>query len=137
MVEDVVLQVEDDEASYFVFRALFQETCPDIRLERAQDGEEALTMIRNLVADPAVRLALVLMDVFLPFLGGWEVLATLRADESLRQVQVVMFTGQILERDRLRCAALDVEYIEKPSDLQGLVSLVKEICARVGSIPVA
>ena len=41
------------------------------------------------------------------------------------------YFGQILERDRLRCAAIDVEYIEKPSDLQGLVSLVKEICARV------
>ena len=75
------------------------------------------------------------MDVFLPLLGGWEVLDCLRADESLRQVPVVMFTGQILTRDRLRCAALDVEYIEKPSDLQALVSLVKEICARVESLP--
>ena len=55
MVEDVVLQVEDDEASYFAFRELFKEICPDIRLERAQDGEQALTMIRDLVADPTVR----------------------------------------------------------------------------------
>jgi CheY-like chemotaxis protein len=137
MVEAVVLQVEDDEASYCVFRELFKEICPDIRLERAQDGEQALTMIRDFVSDPTVRLTLVLMDVFLPRLGGWEVLDSIRADKSLRQVPVVMFSGQILERDRLRCAALDVEYIEKPADLATLVSLVKEICGRVESLPVA
>jgi CheY-like chemotaxis protein len=137
MVEGVVLQVEDDEASYFVFRELFKEICPDIRLERAQDGEQALTMIRDFVSDPTVRLTLVLMDVFLPRLGGWEVLDSIRADKSLRQVPVVMFSGQSVERDRLRCAALDVEYIEKPSNLQGLVTLVKEICARVEPLPVS
>jgi CheY-like chemotaxis protein len=126
----VVLQVEDDEASHFVFRQLFEEICPDLRLQRAKNGAEALSMIQDLAGDPAVRIALVLLDVFLPLVDGWEVLASMRAIESLRQIPVVMLTGQIIERDQARCEALGVEYIQKPSELRTLVLLIKEICAK-------
>jgi CheY-like chemotaxis protein len=129
-IEPVVLQVEDDEASYFIFRELFNEICPDLRLHRAKNGAEALAMIRDLADDPSVRLVLVLLDVFLPLVNGWQVLESVRSMESLREVPVVMFTGQIIERDRSRCAELDVDYIEKPSDLRGLMTLVNEICAK-------
>jgi CheY-like chemotaxis protein len=126
----VVLQVEDDEASHFVFRQLFEEICPDLRLQRAKNGAEALSMIQDLAGDPAVRIALVLLDVFLPLVDGWEVLASMRAIESLRQIPVVMLTGQIIERDQARCEALGVEYVQKPSELRTLVLLIKEICAK-------
>ena len=131
MTEQVVLQVEDDEASYFVFRELFEEICPDIRLQRAQNGVEALAMIRGLAEDPSIRLTLVILDVFLPLMNGWEVLASVRAVESLRTIPVVMFTGQIIERDQKRSAELDVEYVQKPADLRALTLLVKEICAKI------
>jgi CheY-like chemotaxis protein len=129
--EQVVLQVEDDEASYFVFRELFEEICPDIRLQRAQNGVEALAMIRSLAEDPSIRLTLIILDVFLPLMNGWEVLASIRAIESLRTIPVVMFTGQIIERDRKRSVELDVEYLQKPADLRALTLLVKEICAKI------
>jgi CheY-like chemotaxis protein len=129
----VVLQVEDDDAGYFVFNELFQKICPDIRLERARDGSEALEKIEKLTADPAVDLRLILLDVFLPMIDGWEVLESFRAVEEFKQVPVVIFTNLVLERDRARCAALGVEYLEKPADLQSLIGLVKEICARANS----
>jgi CheY-like chemotaxis protein len=128
--DQVVLQVEDDEASHFVFRQLFEEICPDLQLRRAKNGAEALTLIGDLAGDPSVRLALVLLDVFLPLVDGWEVLASMRAVEGLRQIPVVMLTGQLIERDRVRCAELGVEYVQKPSELRTLVLLVKEICAK-------
>jgi len=131
MTEQVVLQVEDDEANYFIFRELFEEICPDIQLQRAQNGVEALAMIRSLAEDSSIRLALVILDVFLPLMDGWEVLASIRAVESLKKIPVVMFTGQILDRDRKRSEELDVEYLQKPSDLRSLTLLVREICARL------
>ena len=87
-----VLQVEDDDASSFVFRELFEEICPDIRLQRARNGVEALTIIRDINKDPSVRLDLVLLDVFLPLINGFEVLASIRAVESFREIPVVVFT---------------------------------------------
>jgi len=131
MTEQVVLQVEDDEANYFIFRELFEEICPGIQLQRAQNGVEAIAMIRSLAEDPSMRLALVILDVFLPLMNGWEVLASIRAVESLKKIPVVMFTGQILDRDRKRSEELDVEYLQKPSDLRSLTLLVREICARL------
>jgi CheY-like chemotaxis protein len=131
--DPVVLQVEDDEASHFVFRQLFEEICPDLRLQRAKNGAEALSMIQDLAGDPATPLALVILDVFLPLVDGWEVLASIRAIESLRQIPVVMFTGQIIERDQARCAQLGVEYVQKPSELRTLVLLVKEICDKAAA----
>ena len=131
MTEQVVLQVEDDEANYFIFHELFEEICPDIQLQRAQNGVEALAMIRSLAEDSSIRLALVILDVFLPLMDGWEVLASIRAVESLKKIPVVMFTGQILDRDRKRSEELDVEYLQKPSDLRSLTLLVREICARL------
>jgi CheY-like chemotaxis protein len=130
MTEQIVLQVEDDDASSFVFREMFEEICPDIRLQTARNGVEALTIIRDINEDPSVRLDLVLLDVFLPLMNGFEVLASIRAVESFREIPVVVFTGQIIERDRVRCAELNAEYIQKPPDLRSLISLVKEICAR-------
>jgi len=38
MVHDVLLQVEDDEASYFVVHEIFKEICSGVRLESAQNG---------------------------------------------------------------------------------------------------
>jgi CheY-like chemotaxis protein len=131
MTEQVVLQVEDDDTSYFVFRELFEEICPDIRLQRAQDGVEALAMIRSLAENPSITLALVILDVFLPLINGWEVLASIRAIESLSTIPVVMFTGQILDRDWKRSVELGVEYLQKPSDLRALTLLVKQMCARI------
>ena len=130
MADPVVLQVEDDDAGYFVFNDLFKRICPDIHLERARDGSEALEKIEKLTADPALDLRLVLLDVFLPMIDGWKVLESIRAVEELKQVPVVIFTNLVLERDRVRSAALGVQYLEKPGDLQSLILLVKEICAR-------
>jgi len=133
VTEPVVLQVEDDDAGYFVFDDIFKKICPDIRLERAHDGSEALEKIEKLTADPRVDLRLILLDVFLPMIDGWEVLESIRAVEEYKQVPVVIFTNLVLERDRMRCAALGVEYLEKPGDLESLILLVKEICARANS----
>ena len=126
----MVLQVEDDEASYFIFRQLFEEICPDLRLERVSNGLEALKMIRSLAEDPSIKLALVVLDVFLPLMNGWELLASIRAVESLKTIPVVMFTGQILDRDRERSIELAVQYLQKPSNLRALTLLIKEICAK-------
>jgi len=132
MSEQVILQVEDDDGSYFVFNELFKEICPDVRLQRARDGAEALEEIQQLVKDPAIDLRLVLLDVFLPMVDGWSVLESVRADERLKHLPVTMFTNALSKRDQARCQDLGVEYLEKPADLEGLVLLVKEICAKVG-----
>jgi CheY-like chemotaxis protein len=130
MPDQVILQVEDDDASYAVFNEVFKDVCPEMRLQRARDGAEALQTIQSMIRDPAIDLRLVLLDVFLPMIGGWEVLDSIRNIQLLKELPVVMFTNVLRERDRARCIALGVDYLEKPTDLRALIALAKEICDR-------
>jgi CheY-like chemotaxis protein len=132
MPEQVVLNVEDDEASYFVLQKLFKEICPDAELKRATNGVEALESIQSLSENPDVHLRLVLLDINLPTISGWEVLQAIRAVESFANLPVVMFTALARESDRARCLGLGVEYFEKPSDVKRLVEMIREVCDKLG-----
>ncbi len=97
----------------------------------ARDGEEALDFLyrRGIFklrseGNPAV----VLLDLKLPKVDGLEVLETLKSDESLRTVPVVMLTSSREEQDLLRSYNLGVNaYVVKPVDFQDFVSALREI----------
>jgi DNA-binding response OmpR family regulator len=89
------------------------------RVVHAQDGEQAITLAARELPE------LILLDVMMPGLNGFEVLRRLKADSNLRSVPVIMVTAKGHERDvlsGLRGGAVD--YIVKPFSL-------KELSARV------
>jgi CheY-like chemotaxis protein len=97
----------------------------------ARDGEEALDFLyrRGIFklrseGNPAV----VLLDLKLPKVDGLEVLETLKSDENLRTVPVVMLTSSREEQDLLRSYNLGVNaYVVKPVDFQHFVTALREI----------
>jgi two-component system chemotaxis sensor kinase CheA len=131
MPYDIILNVEDDDANFFILTEIFKEVSPDLRLERAGNGMEALATLRHLVTDASVRVVLIIMDVFMPIMNGLDALEAIRSVKSLGHIPVMVFSGNLTECDRARCAALDVEYVEKPADLLALTEVVKEICSRI------
>jgi DNA-binding response OmpR family regulator len=89
------------------------------RVVHAVDGEQAITLAARELPE------LILLDVMMPGLNGFEVLRRLKADSTLRSVPVIMVTAKGHERDvlsGLRGGAVD--YIVKPFSL-------KELSARV------
>ncbi|HXJ84142.1 MAG TPA: response regulator [Candidatus Methylomirabilis sp.] len=73
------------------------------------DGEEALRQLREHVFD------LVLLDVMMPKMNGYEVLERLRADERLRHVPVIMISALDQLESVVRCIELGAEdYLPKP-----------------------
>ncbi len=86
---------------------------------RARDGEEALTLAA------AQQPELILLDVMMPVLNGFEVLRRLKADPVLSPIPVIMLTAKGRERDVLAgLSAGAVDYIVKPFSL-------KELAARI------
>jgi len=129
----VVISVEDDDGSYAVLRELLQEGYPDVRVERARNGSEALKKLNSMAQDPSVEVRLVLLDVRLPGMSGFEILTAVRDNESLRRVPIVVLTGKAEEADRLACLENgSQDYVEKPWDLQGLENVLKAACVRAG-----
>lgn len=91
------------------------------RTTRAHNGVEALDAV---AAEPP---DLVLLDVMMPELDGWGVLAELQEDVGTRDIPVVMLTALSGERDVIHGhLAGAVTYVTKPFDVRGLLTSVGE-----------
>ena len=121
-MESLKILVVDDEAR---MRTLVKEflTNKGVQVIEAGDGEEAVDIF---FADKDI--ALVLLDVMMPKMDGWEVLKTIR---KYSQVPVIMLTARSEERDELQGFSLGVdEYISKPFSPKILVARVDAILRR-------
>jgi two-component system copper resistance phosphate regulon response regulator CusR len=96
----------------------------DVR--QAANGREALEAIRDEVPD------LVLLDVMMPEVDGWEVAQQLQADPRTRDLPIVFLTARAELADRRRAADLGaVGYVSKPFDPLELPALIESVLERV------
>lgn len=92
---------------------------------RARDGEEAVLLAERENPD------LILLDVMMPVVGGFEVLRRLKSDPARKSVPVIMVTAKGQEREvvsGLREGAAD--YIVKPFSLKELVARIELVLNR-------
>lgn len=129
----VLLYVEDEEASVFLFETTLRDLGRDIDFHRVADGEQAVAFLRkdgSYAAAP--RPDLILLDLNLPKLNGLQVLAKIQGDDALKSIPVVIFTSSSLSTDRRRSLALGAkDYLVKPTSLDGFVEIVKNTCDMV------
>lgn len=86
----------------------------------AYDGEEALRKIKDEKPD------LVVLDILMPEMDGWEVLEKVESDPELSGIPVIMLTARVSDEDVLRgLESGAVEYMTKPFYPQDLVAAVK------------
>ena len=106
--EPKILVVDDNEDNrYTLTRRLRREGYADLR--EACDGREALALLR---AEPA---DLVLLDVLMPELDGYEVLRRLKEDPGLRHIPVLVISAVTELESAVRCIELGAEdYLPKP-----------------------
>ena len=86
----------------------------------ACDGEEGLAQARQFRPD------LILLDVMMPKMDGWEMLSHLRRDEKTKNIPVAMLTAKIEDHNFTIAREYEAsEYFTKPVDLDELISFVK------------
>ncbi len=93
----------------------------------AVDGEQALAMAASEAP------ALILMDMNLPVIDGWEATCRLKADAATAAIPVIGLTAHAMEDDRVKCleAGCD-DYDTKPVDLPRLLEKMQAQLARIG-----
>ena len=124
-----ILLVEDNPGDVDLAREALEETKMCNKLHVAFDGEEATAFLRRegQFAN-APRPDLILLDLNLPKKDGREVLAEIKADESLKRIPVVILTMSRDEEDVLKTYSLHANcYITKPIDLSQFMKVVKSI----------
>ena len=116
-----ILMVDDEERMRKLVKDFL--TNKGFSVVEAGDGEEALEIF---FAQKDI--ALILLDVMMPKMDGWEVLKTIR---KYSKVPVIMLTARSEERDELQGFSLGVdEYISKPFSPKILVARVEAILRR-------
>ena len=119
--------VVDDEADIVALVA-YHLAKSGYRVSTASSGTDALETARR------ERPALVVLDLMLPGMSGYDVLEQLRANDATRDVAVLMLTARRDEQDRIRGLSLGADdYLTKPFSPQELVLRVAAILRRVGA----
>lgn len=89
----------------------------------ASGGKEGLDLVRNVHPD------LVLLDLMMPDMDGWEVYQQMKADEGTRNIPVIVVTAKAQNIDKvlgLHIAKVD-DYIAKPFSPQELIDSVEKV----------
>ena len=123
--------VVEDQADYLeLLRSYFKDE--GFAIATAKNGVDALRKARSLVPD------LILLDVMLPEMNGFDVCETLRKDDVTATIPVLMLTG--LCSQLARGAGIDAgatDFVTKPVTPEEIVSRVKEMLLKQPGAPVA
>lgn len=103
----------------------FKLTHENMKVVIAANGVDGLAKAKELMPD------LILLDVMLPGIGGFEVLQAIRDDEATKGLKVMMLTSKNREEDLQRGFSLGVlEYISKPFKLGELMMRIDRALSR-------
>ncbi len=116
-----IVYVEDNEDNAFMLQTRF-ELIGDFEILVAVNGNDGLAMVANERPD------LVLMDLNLPDIDGWEVTRRLKADPSTAGIPVIALTAYAMAGDREKALAAGCdEFDTKPVDFDRLLQKVNAL----------
>ncbi len=122
-----VVYVEDEQEMIDLVRLILSRK--GIEVKGANGGREGLDLIRQELPD------LILLDLMMPDMDGWDVYQQIKADEATAGIPVIVITAKAQSIDKvlgLHIAKVD-DYISKPFSPQELVESVDVVLARRSS----
>lgn len=115
-----VLLVDDSSTNNLLLESALRGL--DFNIVTAISGEQALKILQKQEID------LVLLDVMMPGMSGYDVLAKMKNEPKIAKVPVIMVTARSKIEEEKQAKALGAaDYFEKPLDLELLVGKVKEL----------
>jgi DNA-binding response OmpR family regulator len=118
-----ILIVDDDPVIVRLLQINFR--LEGYEVDAASRGEEALLKVREHRPD------VVVLDVMMPGLDGWEVARQLKANPAVSHIPVIFLSARAQDEDRQRGYALGVdEYVTKPFDPAQLVEIVRRALSK-------
>ena len=117
-VGQTVLLVEDNEDNRIIYSTVLRHV--GYGVVEALDGVRAIELARSVKPD------IILMDISIPEIDGWEATRILRQDPDTRDIPIVALTAHALADDRERATALGFSaYLAKPVEPRAVVAEVR------------
>lgn len=130
IVAQSILIVEDNQEDFEATTRAFKKSGLSNPIMRCEDGDSALDYLyqRGSYQDPAKapRPSIILLDLNLPGTDGWEVLAEIKQDPSLKIIPVIILTTSSAPNDIEKCHLAGANsYVHKPVDLPGFINAIE------------
>jgi CheY-like chemotaxis protein len=118
-----VLYVEDNDDNVYMLKMRL-ELLEDFEVVTAEDGEKGCAMARSERPD------IILMDLEMPVVDGWEATRRLKADPQTRDIPIIALSAHALagEREKALAAGCD-EFDTKPIEFQRLLATLRRVLA--------
>jgi CheY-like chemotaxis protein len=117
-VGQTLLLVEDNEDNRIIYSTVLRHLGYEV--VEALDGVEAVALARSRLPD------LILMDISIPEMDGWEATRVLRADATTTHIPIIALTAHALPDDRERAQAVGfTAYLAKPIEPRAVVAEVQ------------
>ncbi|HEX4007413.1 MAG TPA: response regulator, partial [Acidobacteriaceae bacterium] len=114
-----VLVVDDDIRNIFALNSLLERH--NMQVISANNGRDAIRLIES-----TPELALVLMDIMMPEMDGYETMQVIRQNSSLRRLPIIALTAKAMKGDREKCLEAGAsEYLAKPVNTEQLLSALR------------
>lgn len=113
-----ILVVDDDARNLYVITAALERH--GARVLPAMNGKKAMQVLGK------ERVDLVVMDIMMPEMSGYQTIEAIRADDKLKGIPVIALTAKAMKTDREKCLAVGADdYVAKPVDYDVLINMVK------------
>ncbi|MEH2175346.1 hybrid sensor histidine kinase/response regulator [Nostoc sp.] len=113
------LIVDDDMRNIFALTSMLERY--QIQVLYAENGREGITLLEN-----TPDIDVVLMDVMMPEMDGYETTRTIRQNERFKSLPIIALTAKAMQGDREKCIEAGAsDYITKPVDTEQLLSLLR------------
>jgi len=114
-----VLIVDDDMRNTFALATVLEDKQMEIVV--AENGNEALGLL-----DKHPDINIVLMDIMMPELDGYEAMQKIRAQERFCKLPIIALTAKAMKGDKAKCIEAGAnDYLSKPVDTDKLISLMR------------
>ena len=116
-----ILIIDDDARNVFALNAVLKSrnfNC--ISVNSAGQGLQLMREDKNI--------GLVLMDMMMPEMDGYEAIANIKADNGLKEIRVISVTAQAMTGDREKCLKAGADgYVSKPININELLRLIDKL----------
>jgi CheY-like chemotaxis protein len=120
-----VLIVDDDIRNIFSLTGVLEQH--DIEVLHAENGRDGIELLNR---NPDIDM--VLMDVMMPDMDGYETMRQIRTNELFRKLPMIAITAKAMKGDREKCIEAGAsEYISKPVDVDQMVSMMRVWLRRI------
>jgi tubulin-specific chaperone A len=114
-----VLLVDDDMRNVFALTSVLEQK--GVEVTAAKDGRDALDKLKTMPDTD-----LVLMDIMMPGMDGYEAMDRIRNDQKLAKLPIIALTAKAMKGDREKCIQAGAnDYLSKPVDVDKLLSLLR------------